>query len=146
MYSCSHIGRKRILLAFILLCIGSAIYLTFRQEVLFLSWLNEDILRYVYIDLSKYQDIGLFAELFIYCVPDALWFAALLILQIPYYQNSRLSRGLIYISSLLPFLLEILQYFNVVPGSFDIKDICMYMLTLLIVVICERKLLFPKLQ
>lgn len=43
------------------------------------------------------------------------------------------------IAASVPFVLEILQYMEIIPGTFDIIDICVYVLTLTIFILCLRK-------
>lgn len=139
------VGIRRIALACVLLAIGSIIYLIFRQNVFFLSWIDEDFLRVFHND-SSFIEKNWLGEFILYSLPDGLWYAALLIILIPLGQiNSQLNRSLIIIGILLPFILEILQFFRMLIGTFDTIDLITYVLTFLIIMLCERKYLFFKL-
>ena len=121
-----------------LLLLGACIYLFFRQDVIFISWIEPDILNQIRIKLLENRN-NYFIYVLLYCVPDALWYAALLILQIPFYRLGRLNKVLVHISIILPFAMEVLQYIGLIPGTFDWLDIFTYCLTFIIITLCKRK-------
>ena len=75
-----------------------------------------------------------------YCLLDMLWYTALLLSQTIFMTNGhREARIMFCIAASVPFVLEILQYMEIIPGTFDIIDICVYVLTLTIFILCLRK-------
>ncbi len=136
-----HKGNKKsktnIIVSIILILIGTYIYVLYRQNIIFKNYLNLD-------HIYHYQDCNnnLIKYYLIYCLPDALWYFALLLIQIALLRDHFLSRFLLIISMLLPFVLEILQLFNKIKGTFDIKDVYIYVITLLVILWKERKRLF----
>lgn len=138
-----NISKGRIILSVNFLLAGSIIYLLFRQQVVFLSWISNDVLRtfnYAIPDL----EYNLAAYFMIYCLPDALWYAALLIIQFPFIKYGCTNTILTFLSILLPFGLEILQYFGVIKGTYDVFDILTYLITLIIIILCDLKLILSK--
>lgn len=127
----------RIIIAIVFLLAGASIYLFFRQNVIFLSWIDPDILNCLHIKVTDDTNVFLM-YVFIYCLPDALWYAALLILQIPFYEYGLLNRLLLYMCILLPYAIEVLQYCRLMPGTFDWLDILTYFITSVILILCER--------
>lgn len=80
-----------------------------------------------------------FVYFLVYCLPDALWYLSLLLMQTFFLEETgRLNRLLVGIAISLPFLLETGQYIGVVPGTFDWFDITTYFFTL-ILFLCLRK-------
>lgn len=133
----------RIITAILFLVIGMCIYLLFRQDVIFLRWVDSDILDCLHVKISDNVSSG-WVYMLLYCLPDALWYAALLILQIPFYRGGLLNRMLLYLCIVLPYIMEILQYIGLMPGTFDWFDILTYFITLIILLLCEK--LFSNLE
>ena len=127
----------RIITAFALLLIGASIYLLFRQDAIFVSWIDADILQCLRIEMPDNYN-GIFTYIFLYCLPDALWYAALLVLQKPFVRYGLLNKILFYVCVTLPFAMEMLQYLGLMPGTFDWFDILTYFITLIIILLCER--------
>ena len=76
----------------------------------------------------------------VYCLPDGLWYLALLLVQQQMvYAKSVVSRAIFAAAIALPFVLEGLQAARLIPGTFDYMDILTYLLTL-ILFICLKKL------
>jgi hypothetical protein len=76
----------------------------------------------------------------LFCLPDMLWYTALLILQKQFYNKGGANKILFCLAVLLPFIFEFLQYLNYISGTFDILDIITYSLTFLIILtIWNRK-------
>lgn len=124
----------------ILLLAGGCIYLFFRQGVLFLSRISPDTLASVRISVPKHEN-SLLLYLFLYCIPDGLWYAALLTLQVHFASRERAGKVLLLFSILLPFMLEFAQLFGLVPGTFDYYDLFTYLITLILFIPCAKKLL-----
>jgi len=134
--------KKNIYQALSLFVIGSGIYATCRQNVIFLIPLkNTKLLEWIKIDIH-YHSGNIFTYFFLFCLPDALWYLALLLIQIQFHSQSTIGKFLFYFSVVLPFILEFMQYFGVLLGTFDIVDVSFYLLTLLIFMIWKKEILF----
>lgn len=145
MYKDIPISVRRITLSLILLIFGTSIYLFFRQDVVFLSWISKDVLDFLKNDIPKIDNSdSLLVYFMLYCLPDALWYAALLTIQIPFYKYGAVNRFLTLVGILLPFVLEVLQYLMIIRGTFDLLDILTYLSTLIIITLCDRKCLLSK--
>jgi len=122
-----------------LLLVGAGIYFMF----------HEPILAFKFAEISQYQIVKLdtknpFNYFLVYCLPDALWYMSLLLLQTYFLVGKGLlNRLLIIIAIILPFLLEIFQYFEIISGTFDWYDILTYCLTLIFYLLCLKKLFLP---
>ncbi len=117
-----------------LLIAGSTIYLLFRQNVIFLSWLDSDLLNNIHIDTNSDNMCMYFV---LYCLPDSLWYAALLTIQLVFDDNIEIKTfGII---ATTPFVLEIMQYADLMAGTFDWYDLITYLLTLLLFILCAKK-------
>jgi len=122
--------------AILLLLIGGGIYATCRQDVIFLAPFREtNFLDFLKIDIS-YCDGNILTYFLLFCLPDILWYAALLLLSKHFYNcGSIVNKILFYFTISLPFLFEILQYLKILSGTFDIVDIFFYSLTILFFII-----------
>ena len=133
--------RKQTIIAIILFFVGALIYAVFRQDIIFIQWFgNAKLLELIKIDFY-YKKGNVFAYFLLFCLADMLWYIALLLLQKQFYNSENIfSKIVLIISILLPFALEILQYFKVIQGTFDIIDILLYLFILIIFfVIWKRK-------
>lgn len=124
----------------LLLACGGFIYLVFRPDVIFLQWLDIGIVDAPHF-LICHED-NIFAYMLIFCLPDALWYAALLVAQLPFMQENRGSMIVFGIAAVLPFALEIFQYTQLITGTFDWLDVAIYIVVLIIFVLCERRRFF----
>lgn len=131
-------GAKRTIVAIVSLIAGSLVYLFFRQDILAVHWIgNPKWIEPFRINIGYDENILTYCLL--YCLSDALWFFSLLILQFQFYDRSVvLCKILLYLTIALPFVLEILQYFKIITGTFDILDIMFYLTVLLIVLKIEH--------
>lgn len=123
----------RLLTSLILLLLGVAIYALFRDEVLFLLPLKE------YLPAPISLQSGLWSGILVYNLPDALWFASLLLLQTNPFASEPRGNVITIVALALPFALEGLQAAKIIPGTFDWLDILFYMITLLIFIIKWKK-------
>lgn len=121
-----------------LLMIGTGIYFIFRIPIRVFEMLG--ITQYQIVVLKTQNPFNYFL---VYCFSDALWYMSLLLLQ-TYFLIGKgfLNRLLIIIAIMLPFLLEVFQYFDIMSGTFDWYDILTYCLTL-ILFLCLKKLFLP---
>ena len=125
-----------LIIAIVCLLLGTGIYYFFRTPVVAFAKLH---ITQVEIIQTINKD-NLFLYFLIYCLPDALWYMSLLLVQIFFLKEKGwLNRLLVGIAVSLPFLLETGQYFGCVSGTFDWFDIITYCLTLIIFLLCSRK-------
>lgn len=121
------------------LIVGTGIYFVFRSPIRIF-----EILGIVQDQIIRLNTQNIFAYFLIYCLPDALWYMSLLLLQTSFLGGKRfLNRLLIIIAIVLPFLLEIFQHFEIISGTFDWYDILTYCLTLIFYLLCLKKLFLP---
>ncbi len=133
------IMKNNIYIALLLLITGSCIYATCRQDVIFLApFCKTKFLELIKINI-QYQNKNVFSYFLLFCLPDVLWYIALLMIQIPFYNRSATNKILFYMAAVLPFVFEFLQYFKIFAGTFDITDIIFYLLTFLIFLIVWKR-------
>ena len=121
-----------------LLIIGAGVYFIFRTPIRVFEMLG--ITQYQIVVLQNQNPFNYFL---VYCSSDALWYMSLLLLQTFFLAGKGfVNRLLIVIAIILPFLLEMFQYFNIMCGTFDWYDILTYCLTL-ILFLCLKKLFLP---
>lgn len=127
--------RRNILIAFILILVGSLVYVLFRQNLILFNLIGyEDFWASIRVEPKKND--GFLQYFFLYCLSDVLWYSALLILASTFYvRENYFSKFLLAIMILMPFLFEILQLVGMFPGTFDWYDILFYCLTLIIFVL-----------
>jgi len=131
--------KKEIYIAILLLIVGARIYATCRQDVIFLAPLHQTkFLELIKIDI-RYQNGNIFTYFFLFCFADVLWYISLLLLQVQFYNRSVANKFLFYLAATLPFILEFLQYFKIIKGTFDIVDIISYLITFLIFLIVWKR-------
>lgn len=131
----------RACISFVLLLAGALIYATCRQEVLFLMPFNVEWLAKIKIEVD-YANCGPITSWVIFCLPDALWYMALLVFQSALYDGKFAGRFIFGLSVMLPFILEVIQLCGIIPGTFDWFDILTYLLTLIIFLLCQEKHFF----
>lgn len=124
------------------LVIGFGIYILFRQNVLFIEFLfgvKKGILSH--LDLS--HPLPYFI---VYCLPDGLWYLALLhtnnlIGNLQHSQNDRCKLIINIMAMSAPFILEIGQMIGFLAGTFDICDVLTYLFILIIYSLWARRCL-----
>ena len=129
---------NRVGISFLLLLAGALIYATCRQEVLFLMPISPELLAKIKSEVD-YANCGLITSWAIFCLPDALWYMALLVFQLGLCSEGFLAKIVFGASIALPFVLEVSQKYGVMPGTFDWFDILIYLLTFAIFVLCQQK-------
>ena len=123
------------LLALGCLVLGAMLYVCCRINILFVDWLHLNNALYVRLD-----DGNPFVYWVVYCLPDALWYMALLLVQHQILlRDSLVSRLCVWIAVLLPFGIEGLQACHWIGGTFDWYDMLTYLLTLILFCLCVRK-------
>lgn len=126
-------------ISIILLLIGTGIYFIFRTPIRVFEMIGMSQYKIVTLDTQNP-----FNYFLIYCLPDALWYMALLLPQIFFFLGKGLfNRLFVVMAIILPFLLEILQHFNIIIGTFDWYDILTYCSTLVLYLLCVKKLFLP---
>lgn len=126
-------------ISFILLLLGTGIYFTFRTPIRIFEMLG--ITQYQIVVLECQNPFNYFL---VYCSSDALWYMSLLLLQTYFFtRKGLLNRLLIVIAIILPFLLEVFQYFDIMYGTFDWYDILTYCLTLIFYLLCLKNYFLP---
>ena len=128
-----------VLIGFSLFLIGCGIYAIFKQNIMFLQKFQHNfILQQIKITFP--YNGKPFRYFFLYIFPDMLWYSALLLIMIGLHQTGNyISRTILLIAVFSSFILEILQYYHCIAGTFDILDILAYLSTLLIFLLCVRK-------
>lgn len=122
------------------LVIGFGIYILFRQNVLFIEFLfgvKKGILSH--LDLS--HPLPYFI---VYCLPDGLWYLALLhtnnlIGNLQHSHNDRCKLIINIMAMSAPFILEIGQAIGFLAGTFDICDVLTYLFILIIYSLWARR-------
>lgn len=132
-------SRKYILLlALVMLCFGGVIYLFFRDEVIFTSWLYDSFS----INPPKFHNAintdTVFGYIFLYSLADALWYGSLLLVESQLRSNTWYSKAVTVATMALPFAFEFLQLGGIMPGTFDWVDVLIYLLTLITFILCRR--------
>lgn len=127
----------RPVIAGLMILLGALIYIIYRTDIIFIGWIPKSIFDFLKIlTVNEVSSPGYFV---IYCLPDGLWYGALLIYQSTFLGKSRISKTIFQISVILPFVWEILQIFDNVPGTFDPLDLLIYALVLLIFLLISKK-------
>lgn len=129
---------NRASISFLLLLAGTLIYATCRQDAMFLMSVDSELLAKIKVEID-YADCNIFAYMALFSLPDALWYMALLVFQLGLCSEGLLAKIVFGASIALPFVLEVLQKYGVMPGTFDWLDILIYSLTFTIFVLCQQK-------
>lgn len=123
-----------LILTVVCLLFGAGIYYFFRVPIIAFAKLH-----ITQVEIQTVNKGNPFIYFLIYCLPDALWYMSLLLVQTLFLKEGGwLNHSLVYVAISLPFLLEILQYFQIIAGTFDWYDMLTYCLTL-ILFLCLRK-------
>lgn len=131
----------RLALAGLMIALGAAIYIVSRENIIFFDWLPESIMRISrFMTIEDNSKLGYFVK---YCLPDGLWYCALLTFQGAFMDKSLISKALYWICVLLPFAWEIAQLHHSVRGTFDPMDLMVYLIVFLLFTLTR---LFSKLK
>ena len=130
---------QNIIIGFSLFLMGCGIYVVFRQNIYILQQFQHNaILQCIKIELP--YNGNPFRYFLLYVFSDMLWYSALLFVMIGLHQAKKyVSRITLLIAVISPFVLEILQYYHCIVGTYDILDVFAYLLILLIFLLCVRK-------
>ena len=131
-----------LILAFVMLILGGCIYIFFREEVIFTSWIPDSWLTILPNYSDKIDSDSLLGHVFLYSIADALWYASLLLLDYRLRSNTLYSQVITLLAISSPYIIELLQLCHIMPGTFDWIDIIIYLLTLISFLLCSRKFCF----
>ncbi len=106
------------------LALGAVIYVLFREPVVFTSPIVPK--HTIPLPLISLPDNVLY-NILKYQVPDALWCTALLI-----YSSNIGNRLLKIIAIIMPVAMEVGQSIGIIPGTFDIIDMAVYLFLIII--------------
>lgn len=132
------------LLGILMLVLGGLIYILFRENVIFTSWLASLIpyeLPY-YGTIINHNTLG--GYIFLFSLADALWYGSLLLFDFQLRSNTWYSKLMTLLTMALPFIFELAQLWNYMPGTFDWIDIIIYLLTLLIFILCSKNFYYKR--
>ena len=128
---------KDTIIAVISISLGGFIYVFFRQDIIAFECLKPGTLDAIRVQVN--MNGNCFENYFLFCIPDALWYLALLLLQFQYMQKCMMSQILLWISIILPFLLEVLQYYGICRGTLDGYDIFSYLIILILTLWTQKQ-------
>lgn len=114
----------RILLAIITLALGGLIYYTYRTDTLIMfNWAYRLGLENFITYIRDFNSASKPSDFIIYCLPNALWATSYLIAidTLVNVEDHKLEWGLFL--PIIATILETLQAFNIIPGTFDLLDI-----------------------
>jgi hypothetical protein len=123
----NRIGRIRVfflLTAFSVFATGVLIYSLFRNADLVIYKLlkKPDFLIGLYLHFPVGNCLIDFA---VYSVPDGLWLlSCILCLRALWLENTEVCGLYVFITCIVAAIFEVCQMFNVLPGTFDIFDLC----------------------
>ena len=122
-------------IALVCLLIGALVYIACRIDILFVQYLHLPALP-----APTWNTDHPLVYWIVFCLPDGLWYFALLLVQYKFLQrDSSISRLCACTAVLLPFALEMLQALGCLRGTFDWYDIITYLFTLILFVLCVKK-------
>ncbi len=107
------------------LLIGGTIYLLFRPDTLILFRIL-DFFKIEQVDvsrtaLSKYSQY--IPQWVVYCLPNALWVYSFSMYIEHVWRGEKIGKIFVYCTYLLSLLLELLQYFQIISGTFSFGDL-----------------------
>ena len=124
-----------ILLSLVCIAVGGLIYLIFRTRTLVMFHFIPDNLIEELNLVHEYSSANFqIPNFMIYNLPTGLWTISYIILmQLIIENNVVLNRFLwIYLLPILLCFTEIFQLFSFIPGTFDIFDVCSYIVPMII--------------
>lgn len=117
---------SKVVCILLLLTLGTAIYVLFRRDIIFV-----EMLPFSFPGI-KVANPNVLMQFFIYNLPDALWYAALLVFMSIFVEKDCCNRYILCFAVILPFCLEAGQYFHLLKGTFDVMDVISYIITLIV--------------
>jgi len=141
---------SEIILGVLFLICGCTIYLLFRSKTLYIhQWGHALGLSNTIDTLRKHVESWNVSEFVKFSLPDGLYCAAYILIMDAIWHND--NRKIKYfVMSLVPFVTissELLQYFGLVKGTFDLYDLMCYMIPPMIYIIyIYNSLMFNKIK
>ncbi len=134
-------SRPQLLIGALLILLGGMIYLSFRPTTLLLFHVLDGLgvmpLMTSWRDwVAEWQP----SEFVVYSLPGGLWAASYILLTYPllHRQQAWLRLAIAGSVPLMGFVSELLQQGNLLPGVFDIADLCCYAVPLLLLILFEK--------
>ena len=130
----------KVLIAIITLFIGGLIYVIYRSnELLMFNWFNCLGLNSVVMQLRDRFSHLILSEWVRYNLPAGLWlFSYMFIIDSIWNDNNGpIYRCFIIILPLVSLTSEIMQFYKIMPGTFDIIDIIGYVLAIILFIILK---------
>lgn len=124
--------------AFVMVLIGTLIYVFFRRNILFVEWFVGEH-HGKFCSWAVENADNRLVHFFVYCLPDALWYAALLVIQYPLSRIGGINRMIYCLCAVMPFVLELAQGLRLMPGTFDMADMLTYILTYYTIILCLKR-------
>lgn len=129
--------KKRIIIrlvsAGLMIIVGTNIYIISRHDIIFFKWIPASIIDAM--RSSFLNSLPRLSDFVVYSLPDGLWYGALLLFQSVFLDNTHISKSIYWFSIILPFIWEILQIRDHVPGTFDPMDLLVYFFVITIFLI-----------
>lgn len=125
------IQSLRIIIYFLPLILGGFIYIIFRTETLIMfHWLKYLTFSDEINIIKNFRTVYSFPSWFIYNLPDALWIFSYTGISLEIWKHSITRQNIFWIFSIpiIAVLSEFLQFFKIVPGTFDFLDVTFYLL------------------
>lgn len=130
----------KFLIAIIVLTFGGLIYVVFRsEELLMFDWFNTLELNGVVVKLREEYGHNNLWEWVNYNMPAGLWlFSYMFIIDSIWEDNNNpIYKCFIVILPVFAITSELLQFINILPGTFDIWDVISYVFAILLFIIIK---------
>lgn len=128
--------------ALFLFALGGCIYIAFRSTSLrMFGWFDNLGLHEIVMLIRRMLSDIQVPEIIKYCIPDGLWTTSYILFMDAIWSSD--VKKQITFCGIIPFVgasSEILQYFNLVEGTFDVIDLFCYIIPFLIYLIVKLKL------
>lgn len=117
------------------LLVGGCIYIFFRSlDIKMFEWFNTIGIIEIILNLRELAQSKINLNSWVlYSLPDGLWtysFTSSMI--ILWRNNDQLGKTFIYLPLMLSVLSELLQYFEIISGTFDLNDLFVVLISFLI--------------
>ena len=131
-----------ITMALLFFAFGGCIYIAFRSTSLrMFGWFDDLGLHEIIMSVRSFTSDIQLPEMIRYCIPDGLWTLSYILFMDAIW-NPDLKRQILF-GSIIPIvggISEVLQYFNVLSGTFDVVDISCYLVPFVLYLIIKFKL------
>lgn len=128
--------------ALFLFVLGGSIYIAFRSTSLrMFGWFEILGLHEIIMLVRRLLSVIQVPEIIKYCIPDGLWTLSYILIMDAIW-SSDVKKQIIF-CGIIPFVgafSEILQYLNLVEGTFDVIDLLCYIIPFIIYLIVKFKL------